>query len=246
MLYLVSARTKSLNGVGKMKSEKRKLYAVLLCCVLLNLLSVGAVHAVTTTIATFADPAADGSMPLLEIDFNSEKITSRWDDNSYTGLTLNVMGTPYDDVFFVITDSSSNVGVGYTGPVTSATVDAGEIEFFDADSNQLLLIEFKVAQLTFTGLAGFNFMTVASDVIITGSAINDNLAEGESLAEGGTFSFALSNHTPLGGDWNDGYTGYTTTSAFSCSANIIPEPATIGIMGIGWLITILGRKKRRR
>ena len=61
---------------------------------------IGSVQA--DTIATFSDPAIDGSEPLLKVDLVSDKITSQWDDTK-TGLSLDVFDTSYSDAFFIIT-----------------------------------------------------------------------------------------------------------------------------------------------
>ena len=58
-----------------MKNNKhlKKTCFVLVVCVFINLMSISSVEA--DTIATFSDPAIDGSTPLLEVDLVSDKIT---------------------------------------------------------------------------------------------------------------------------------------------------------------------------
>lgn len=57
------------------------------------------------TIATFADPAPDGSMHLFEINLVTDIVSGGWPD-SRTGLTLQVpwTGMNYTDAFFEMED----------------------------------------------------------------------------------------------------------------------------------------------
>ncbi len=175
--------------------------------------------AAVVTIATFADPAADGSTPLFTVDLVGDLITGGWD-----GLTLEIpySGNTYNDVLFTMTD------VTYLGGLSGGDTGGGTIKFFGVDPiNPLIQIDFDSAHVT---PFGFGAMLYFDNVTISGSEIGGSLG-------GGSFAFGFGNQTPLSGDWNN---GYTATASFTSSA--IPEPATIILLGTAG-IWVFRRKK---
>lgn len=183
-----------------------------------------------TTIATFADPAVDGSTPLFSVDFASGTISGGWDD-SQTGLTLEVVytGQTHTDAFFVMDEISYNV---FTGVSSSGT-----IKFFadgsDTSGTPLIQIDFARGHVSPMGFSAMDLF-YADDVTISGSEIETVLLEDEFL-EDESFSFAFANHVMTD-------SGFTATSSFTSSANIIPEPATLCLLSLGFVM-IRKRKK---
>jgi len=187
--------------------------------------------AVTSTIATFADPAADSTAALFEVDLTNNLITGGWDD-CQTNLDLDVVlsGHIFNDAFFTMTP------VSYSGDITGGVTGGGAITFRKdgeggntAPITPLILIEFDSANITLTGFGAVEMFT-ASNITITGTEIDIPLTNE-------SFSFSFANQAPLPvGE------GYTATAAFTSSATI-PEPSTLILLGAGALLR-LTRKKR--
>jgi len=159
------------------------------------------------TIATFADPAADGSTPLFELA--NDTLSGGW---SNTGLDLvtPISGDEFPNATFTMTD--------LTVLDPEGTLSAGTIEFFDDGGSLILQIDFDAAQL----FAPFGFgasTMVGHNVSFSGPIITIPLEE-ELFA----FSFANQITTP---------DGFTWTAAFTSSA--IPEPATLTLLAFGGL-----------
>ena len=187
--------------------------------------------AVTSTIATFADPAADSTAPLFEVDLTNGFIRGEWDD-SQTNLNLNVVysGHIFNDAFFTMTP------VSYSGDITGGVTGGGVIMFrMDGQGSgataitPLIRIEFDSAYISLTGFGAVEMFT-ASNITITGTEIDIPLTNE-------SFSFSFANYAPL----SEGE-GFTATAAFTSSATI-PEPATLTLLGVG-LLMALTRKKR--
>ena len=177
------------------------------------LLSTAAVRA--STIAAFADPSPDGSLPMFNIDLTGNLITGGW---SGGGLLLTTPGIPapdYPDATFVITPLSLSGG----GPLY--TTGPGSIVFYDKLSNPLLTISFAGGFLTNgLGFGGSDF--VGSNVTMTGAILPYPVS-----AE--AFSFSFANPTPTAN-------GYTVTSSFTSSA--VPEPGSVLLLLAGAAIVL--------
>jgi hypothetical protein len=201
-----------------------------LLVVFIVILSCGLAQAVPVTIATFADPAVDGSTPLFTVDLDNDVITGGWLDLQ-TGLDLVIFGdsdNPFEDAFFTMTD------VNYFGGISGGITGGGTIKFFadgqDTGTTPLLQIDFDTAQVSPFGFGAMD-MFYFNGVTITGSEITVSLTDE-------SFAFGLGNLSPLGGNWNN---GYTATAAFTSSA--VPEPATLVLLGMAGLL-VFTRKKR--
>lgn len=197
--------------------------------VFLVMLSCGLVQAVPTTIATFADPAVNGSMPLFTINLSGNLITGGWDD-SKTGLTLQIpySGHTYTNAFFTMTDVTYLGGIG-------GNTSGGTIKFFadgqSTSTTPLVQITFGTGHVSLFGLGATNAFN-PDGVTITGSEIVG------SMTDGASFAFGFSNQAPT-----SGFSGLTTTGSFTSSATV-PEPATIILLGAAsvWVFT---RKKQK-
>jgi len=182
----------------------------------------------TLTIATFDDPAADSTTPLFTVDLNNDLITGGWTDLQ-TGLDLDVVysGNPFPDAFFTMTS------VSYTGDIAGGSTGGGTIKFFadgqSTGTTPLIRIDFNSAAISPIGFGGLELFAL-NDVTISGSEIGGGTLTNEA------FSFSFANQVMLPGD-----DGYTATAAFTSSA--VPEPATLALLGIGALATLIRRRR---
>ncbi len=207
-----------------MKMREARLRAAL-CCLVGSFLMVVAANG--ATIATFADPASDGTTPLFDLDNTATPnpiLSGGWDgtDPNLPMLTLQVpwTGMTYQDASFTMTDLEVT-GEGELGP--------GQINFFAAgDPNTpVLSITFETARIFGNfgfGGAGFNGDDM---VVFSGPGIPpaDELMEEQ-------FSFSFANTVAT-------QTGYTYTASFTSSA--IPEPSALVLLGAGPLILLRRR-----
>ncbi len=182
----------------------------------------------SVTIATFADPSRNSGNPLFTVDFLNSSLIGGWSD-AKTGLTLEIpySGNNFSNAWFDMTSVSID-SYGDTG--------SGTIRFFEdgKTTDPLVVIYFTSGSISRFGFGADEF--VANDVTITGSKITDALLDEQ-------FAFSFANKKKLSGPAGLAG-GFTATAAFTSSAinPIIPEPATICILGLGAL-SLIRRKK---
>jgi hypothetical protein len=169
------------------------------------------------TIATFADPAPDGSTPLFAYDGNA--LTGGW---SLGGLTLLTPGLPLVPDIANATFAMSPLTVNsINGSVV--LLSGGQIEFFDGVD--------LVFQITFDGASlttpfGFGASEFAGyNVQFSGPNV-----PGDLTAEAFAFAFANPQGTP---------DDFTVTASFTSSA--IPEPASLAALA---LLACVGLRRR--
>jgi hypothetical protein len=184
----------------------------------------------SNTIAAFANPSTGSSDWLFKVDFNKMKLTGGWSDYK-TGLTLEIpyKNTVFQNAWFSMTDvtiiSSGGIsGTSLTGP--------GEIRFYEYGNsiNPLVIIDFNSSSIS-RYVFGADELFLSANVTIRGSEITDTLSEEQ-------FAFGFANLAKLSGSWNN---GFTATASFDSSA-VVPEPATICLLGFGAL-SLIRRKK---
>ncbi len=170
------------------------------------------------TMATFADPALDETTPLFTIAGNS--ISGGW---ASTGLLLQTPGwgaPDYADAKFTM----APVPISLIVPGFWST-GAGQVDFTDSSNNLVLRITFQSGTLSQNGVGGSDLF--GNNVAFSGPGVPAGLTQ-----ETFNFSFANLASTP---------NGTTATASFTSSA--VPEPATLGAIGIG--IAALLRRRRR-
>ncbi|MBN2447336.1 MAG: PEP-CTERM sorting domain-containing protein [Phycisphaerae bacterium] len=171
------------------------------------------------TIATFADPAGNGSTPLFELD--GTQFTGGWYD---TGLTLETPGLPIPDIADA-TFEMSDLTVTPIVPGIFSSTDAGTVEFYDNLNQLVLLIEFDSAYLTThvsVGASDANLQNVRFTVPGDPTVYTDEY-----------FSFSFANGLPTANGW-------TWTASFTSSA--VPEPGTGLLVLVGGLLAAVRRR----
>lgn len=177
----------------------------------------GSAFAQTFTVATFSDPATDGSTPLFEL--NGLIFDGGW---SGTGLDLLTPGLAAPDFIDATFDMDA---LTLTDPNTGE-LSGGQIRFYDSSNVLQLTIDFSGAQLYVPFVFGASDGFMAETVTFGGPAVTTPLT-----AESFAFSFANQEATR---------TGFTATSAFTSSA--VPEPSSIALVLMG---SVLGWFRRR-
>lgn len=171
--------------------------------------------AVAATVATFADPAVDGSTPLFELAGTT--FTGGW-SGSNLDLEVPITGDVWQDATFTMLPLTV-VGVGQ--------LSSGWIEFYKspADGGGLALrIDFDAAFLAPFGF-GASDTFLGQTVTFTGPGIPAGLVDE-------TFAFSFANPVYTGD-------GYTYTASFTSSA--VPEPGSLVLLGLG-LLQLLRRR----
>ncbi len=180
---------------------------------------VGAVaSAQAVTIATHDDPALNGTTPLFFAAPSS--ISGSW---TGTGLTLEIPVVPVS-----FTDVKMDMG-----SVTRAgnVLGAGTVKFYTTDiNNPIFQVDFNAGTIFEPFGIGASFVS-AQDVTFSGSAVSSLSFENEQ------FAFSFANPVNFGNDGN------SYTASFTSSADVVPEPASMAILGLG--VAALARRKRQ-
>jgi len=192
-----------------------------------------AVSSQASTVATFADPAANGTTPLFTFNSLTNVLSGGWSSNN---LTLQVpaqipSGASYTNAHFTMTPVTV---VGNAGPVL--IMSPGQVNFFDSSANPLLTISFSGGFLQPTTNFGASDF-VGFNVAFSGPVLNGYLPPNN---EAFSFSFAnlVNTHLDTGLP-----SGYTVTSSFTSSADLTtPAPGAAALLGLGGLVAARRRR----
>lgn len=197
---------------------RRHAFALAAAAGLLVLVNTSA--ATTLTFATFADPSGTASNPLFTMTEALDSVSASY---SGTGLTLQVPFT--GDVFTDVTFNMPQVAVD---AVTGLTLAPGSIEFYQG-ANLIMTINYRSARLTEFGFGARNRATDPDNVEIVYSGFPPSFELTEE-----SFAFSFANYATPAQGW------VTTTASFTSSA--IPEPATLVVLGIGFVAMLRRRR----
>lgn len=164
------------------------------------------------TIATFSDPAVDGTTPLFTFssDGGAGSLSGSWSGLGLLFQTPGLAAPDFNDARFAMAP------VAATGGPTNWTLGAGTINFTDTGGAPLMTITFASGALSSPAEFGASDF-VGQNVVFSGPIIPGGLSQ-ESFA----FSFA----NPVGT-----IEDYTVTAAFTSSA--VPEPSAIALLALG-------------
>lgn len=170
------------------------------------------------TIATHDDPALTGATPMFQT--SASQVSGSW---LGTGLTLElpVVSQTFTDVFMVM------------DPVTrtGGSLGAGTVKFYTTDvNNPVFQVDFTSGSIFEPFGLGGSFIA-QQDVTFSGSAVTGMLFDNEQ------FSFSFANPVSLG----QGSNSYT--ASFTSSADVVPEPATMLVVGLA--AAAAARRKRK-
>ncbi len=177
-------------------------------------------RAESITVASFADPAGDETTPLFQFDATAHELSGGWSD---PGLTLETATGTHENVTFTM----STLDVDAFGETSD-----GQVDFRDAGNALIYRITFDSAHLSVIGFGATEFL--ATNAVAFSGSILPAPVFNES------FSFAFANQTPSGPAG-----GFTATAAFTSSAEVVPEPASVVLLLAGFGALGVSRRRRR-
>jgi len=201
--------------------KKRILIVLTVLLVLLAIPTSTIASLVPITVAAFANPSPGSDNPLFTVDFTNDTISGGWTDAGLT-LEIPVGNASYNNATFIMSQlqyTFNDIGGAYT-------TGGGTIIFKDTFDTPVLTISFNKLWLE-SRQSGMNAIN-GDGVIFEGPDFGILTYEAQ-------FGFTFANTV-------DTQDGYTATGSFDSSA-VVPEPATILLLGSGFLVFVACRKK---
>jgi MYXO-CTERM domain-containing protein len=198
--------------------------ATLAACV--GSVAIASAASATSTVATFSDPASGPGTPLFTFNAAAGTLTGGW---GASGLLLETPGLPLVPNFADATFTMTPLSAMSSGPIY--LMGGGMINFFDSTNAPLMTITFTSAILTSSlGLgasdfSGFNVTFSGPILAGFGSVTNES------------FSFSFANPAQLATA-----PGFTVTSSFTSSAELVPAPGAAALLGLGGLLAARRRR----
>ena len=179
------------------------------------------------TLATNTDPSPSGATPLFAWDQGNNTLSGSWTGN---GLDLQtpgfIGGGVVNNAHFVMNSVALTVVI----PNVLYMMGAGTVNYYTNDVNNPFFT------ITFSGGTFLNPFTAGASQI-NGNVIAFSGPNVPSPLTNQQFSYSFANPVT-----NGGVTSYT--SAFTSSADIVPEPVSMIALGTG-LVALVSRRKKK-
>lgn len=191
------------------------------------LAAVAALSQASFTMATFADPATDGTTPMFTWDKTANTLSGSWTMPGLVMDTPGFTGGGQQNDVMVMFDPVTMTSVV---PNQVYTLGSGKVTFYTTDVNDpFFTITFDSGTFVYPTAVGASSFS-SDNVVFSGDNVPSGLMDNQ-------FAFSFANAS--GGNDME-----TFTASFTSSADVVPEPVSIFALGVG--IAAMARRRTKR